>query len=195
MFSAIRQYAFQEVLPRIGRIVFTTHWVGSAVLGYATLRHAHQWTIATSRVMDLETLILAYAAIVFGASAAGMALVLTFPNDDFVQILMREKLPGQTDSAYSDLLFVFSWTAIMHWVLMVLGVGLILVRGSERQLLNEWDGTGYRLLVAALFSVTTYAVCQFLLTVITLAQVGRVYEQSKLRLSRKTTNRSDAIAK
>jgi hypothetical protein len=137
--------------------------------------------------MDLASSSLAYAAIVFAFSTGGMALVLTFPNQDFISILMRSKLGRREESAYADLLFVFSWTAIVHWSLLIVAVTTLLIRGPDSTILNIWDGAGYRALVGLLFALSFYSVAQFLLTMITLTQVGRVYETQvqKKRLGNK----------
>jgi hypothetical protein len=76
--------------------------------------------------------LIAYASIALGFCVAGLTISLTLPDRDFASHLATLKCPGQSTNSYSDLLFVFSWTAIAHWgvILMLFVVILLTESGS-----------------------------------------------------------------
>jgi hypothetical protein len=175
MIGALCQYAGEEIVPRWRRIIFQPQVIGALGLGVLTWRYGASWPVAGVKVGEATTMLLTYAAIAFGFCIAGMALVLTLPSETFVALLMKHKLGRNSQSSYSDLLFVFSWTAIIHWTTVVLSIVAVCIGKSDRAMLNAWDGTGWRVLIALLASISSYALVQFLLTVITLSEVGRLY--------------------
>jgi hypothetical protein len=175
MIGAIRQYAREEALPRRARILGQPQVVGAIVLGLLTSMYGAKWPLAGLKMSETTTMLLTYAAVAFGFCVAGMALVLTLPNESFVSLLMKHKLGRNEQSSYSDLLFVFSWTAIIHWTTVVLSIVAVCIRGGDRTVLNTWDGLGWKVMIGSLAGLSLYALTQFLMTVITLSQVGRLY--------------------
>jgi hypothetical protein len=122
-------------------------------------------------------MVLTYAAIAFGFCITGMALVLTLPSENFLKALQNHTLHSKGQSSYLDLLFVFSWTAVCHWALVVSGIAAILIRGTAPDLLNKSDGSAWRVFISFFFGLCAYSLIQFLLTVITLSQVGQLYSK------------------
>jgi hypothetical protein len=107
-----------------------------------------------------------------GFCVAGLTISLTFPEPAFTKKLATV---SGTTSPYSDLLFVFSWTAIAHWcavttmflvMLLVDGSSPLLPQGCSRTRL--WG-------VSLIAGLCAYCLCQFLITLVTLSQVGSVY--------------------
>jgi hypothetical protein len=175
MIGALHQYGKDEVFPRWKRIALQPQ-VGFAItVGYLTAKYGSAWPMSSLKMADATTMLLTYAAIAFGFCIAGMALVLTLPGEAFVSLLMKHKLGRQNQNSYSDLLFVFSWTAIVHWSTVVLSIAAVCIRRTDRTVLNQWDGTGWKVLVGSLVALAIYALIQFLMTVITLSEVGRLY--------------------
>jgi hypothetical protein len=175
MIGPIWQYSRDEIVPRWGRIMLQPQMAFVALEAYLVHRYAAWSPLASIRIGEFTAMLLTYSAIAFGFCIAGLALVLTLPSPSFVSMLMKHKLSGQRQNSYSDLLFVFSWTAIVHWIAVVLSLVAPCIRRSVMSLLSEWDGQGWLWYVGALIAVSTYALIQFLLTVITLSQVGRLY--------------------
>jgi hypothetical protein len=174
MIAALAQYTREEVLVRTRAIVFGTEALISVAVAIATALYGPSWRFAHVRPAELSLAMLTYAAIAFGFCISGMALALTFPNQTFVTWLV-EGYPGKKGNVYLDLLFVFSWTAVSHWTLVLLAF-FLLALGPERQfLLASSDGWSWRVFVGALCGAASYSFIQFLLTVITLSQVGRLY--------------------
>jgi hypothetical protein len=83
-------------------------------------------------------LLIAYASIALGFCIAGLTISLTFPDAKFTARM--SELSGKT-SPYSDLLFVFSWTAIAHWCAVVaMFVVILLVDGAQSLLPSGHSG-------------------------------------------------------
>lgn len=106
-----------------------------------------------------------------------MTLALTLPDREFAKLLAQKVLPKlpSKQNAYSDLLFVFSWTGILHWIVIVLAILSSILAGQVQEVLPEGAGRLRRALVAGFAVIVIYSVCQFLVTVITLSQVGQSY--------------------
>jgi hypothetical protein len=67
---------------------------------------------------------------------------------------------------------------------VVVGIVAILVRGTVPVLLIKSDGYGWRFLISWFFSLFAYSLIQFLLTVITLSQVGQLYSKELAKTSK-----------
>jgi len=177
MIKPLWSYGKKEVKPRLRRIVIQPQIILAVAISGACFLFRVRLSAAQLKLSDVVSMILTYAAIAFGFCITGMALVLTLPSERFLNALQEHKLDSKGQSSYLDLLFVFSWTAVCHWLLVVAGIIAILVRGTVPVLLNEWDGWGWRFLVSWFFGLCAYSLVQFLLTVITLSQVGRLYSR------------------
>jgi hypothetical protein len=177
MIKPLWSYGAKEVKPRLRRIVFQPQVALAIALGGTCFFFGSQIPTAELKPSDVVSMVLTYAAIAFGFCITGMALVLTLPNDRFLKALQDHKVDRNSGSSYLDLLFVFSWTAVCHWLLVVVGILAILVRGTAPVLLNRFDGYGWRFLISFLCGLCAYSLIQFLLTVITLSQVGRLYSE------------------
>jgi hypothetical protein len=127
------------------------------------------------KIGDLTTGLIAYASIALGFCVAGLTISLTLPDRDFASHLATFKLPGQTTNSYSNLLFVFSWTAIAHWGAILVLFVVILLSESGSPLLPIGHTKCRTVVVSAIAGLCTYCLCQFLITLITLSQVGAVY--------------------
>jgi hypothetical protein len=151
-------------------------------LGGAVAVFASHWGIATSTVGDILTVVLAYAAVAFGFCLAGLTVALTLPDEKFVHKLATME-PSERQvikksravNAYSDLLFVFSWTAVAHWLVISFGLFLLVACGAEHKLVAGSYGLNERLTLGVFSFFVVYALCQFLITLITLSQVGNHY--------------------
>jgi hypothetical protein len=182
MLRTIHSYLTTEVWPRRKDVVGGSElWL--AVGGALMLSlFASKWGIAATKVGELVTVALAYAAVAFGFCLAGLTVALTLPNDGFVRDLATKapseaqiKRKGRVPNAYSDLLFVFSWTAIAHWIVIVVGLLVLVEAGYDTQLICGHFNLDEKIRLALLAFFLLYAVFQFLITLITLSQVGNRY--------------------
>src|SRR5438046_8335009 len=117
-FPAEPEHGREEVFTRLSRILGGSEVFLSVGIAILTSVYGPGWSFANVRPSDVSTALLTYAAIAFGSCISGLALVLTLPNQSFVKWLIQERVRSHTSNAYSDLLFVFSWTALFHWILV-----------------------------------------------------------------------------
>lgn len=188
MISGVLRYLRRQVGPRwVAVITGSEFWV-AVVVGVVFGVWVGNDRIGAARVGDVVTALLAYAAVAFGFSLAGLTIALTLPDETFARELAQAKKPKREggwrglkarfepeSDAYSDLLFVFSWTAAAHWCTVVLGFGLLVAWGFDQALVPAHASIAHRAAASLLISVAAYAICLFLVTLFTLSQVGRVY--------------------
>ena len=177
MLDAIWQYAKEEAIPRRWRILINGHLFLAMVVGVVIYTSAEGTTFSKLRVGELTGALLTYGAIALGFSLAGLTIALTLPDKEFAKVLALKVLPKlpSNQNAYSDLLFVFSWTGILHWIVIVLALCFSFLVGQEHQIVPDGAGRLRRSLVAVFATIVIYSVCQFLVTLITLSQVGQSY--------------------
>jgi hypothetical protein len=175
MLRALSQYITSEGRPRWRNIVLTPESFVAAAVVLAFLKFGDQLFNTFPKIGDLTTGLIAYASIALGFCVAGLTISLTLPDRDFASKLATLRRPGDKTDAYSDLLFVFSWTAIAHWVAVLALFGVILFSESSSCLLPAGHSAIRRWIVAILAGLCTYCLFQFLITLITLSQVGSVY--------------------
>jgi len=192
---AIWGYLRDEVLPRWQAVIFGSELWLAIVIGITCGIWGDDLALAHAKVGDITSAVLTYAAIAFGFCLSGLSLVLALPDREFATRLARSSPTGSRASHYSELIFVFSWTAIIHWLDVAGSIALFVFCGSEERVFppcdyarskvnlldfvhREWFWIDRRLVVFAATFLTVYAVFQFLITLITLAQVGRVYIDS-----------------
>lgn len=175
MIKACAQYGKDEIAPRARRIVLSSSTVLALATVWAVQRFGPDTGLASAKAGDLATALLTYSAIAFGFCLSGMTLALTLPDKEFADELAQSRPKPKDPDAYSDLLFVFSWTAVCHWVTVVIGFVATVVVPADQEVLPVAADDMRRAIVAVLAAVTVYVVAQFLITVITLSQVGRLY--------------------
>jgi hypothetical protein len=182
LIRTIDSYLRDQVYPRRTELIRDGQLWIAVILGGSVAVFASDWGIANSTVGDILTVVLAYAAVAFGFCLAGLTVALTLPDEKFVYRLATME-PSEHQmankrrvaNAYSDLLFVFSWTAIAHWLVICFGVFILVACGSEHKLVAGSYGPNERLLLGILSFLVVYALSQFLITLITLSQVGNRY--------------------
>ena len=175
MIRDLRSYLSDEAKPRIRKIIGGSElWIALAC-GILIGGWGDRFVGTDLKVGDIVSSLLAYSAIALGFCLSGLIIALTLPDREFAKLLATHRASASSPNSYSNLMFVFSWTAIAHWV-EVLGVlALLVFRGTEAQvfpLLSNWH---HRLVIGAVGFVASYALFQFLIAVITLSMVGRLY--------------------
>jgi hypothetical protein len=181
--SALFDFCRSEAVPRLSQIVISTEVGIAAVLAALFAWIGAGAGVATANTGDVVLTLLAYGAIAFGFAVAGLTLVLTAPDRGFASELAWSD-PGRDpgiantppqQSSYGNLLFIFSWTAITHWLVVVGAFSILIALGKDSHLLADGSSTRHRIGVGVLVFFTVYAVELFLITVITLTQVGDAY--------------------
>jgi hypothetical protein len=183
MVSAFFDFCWREGIPRLRQIFISTEFAIAVTLAVLLGIFGEGSRIAVIGTGDIALTLLAYAAIAFGFSVAGLTLVLTAPDREFASELAWSD-PGEEQglakeppakSSYSNLIFIFTWTGIAHWALVIGSLAVLLGIGVNTPLLADGSSTLHRIGVAILAFATVYAVELFLVTVITLANVGQAY--------------------
>jgi len=178
MIAAIWSYLREEIWKRRRAIICGSEsWV-SVLLGVAVGVWGDGAALAAAEVGDIVTVVLTYASIALGFCLAGLTLAVTLPDQEFARTLARTVPKGASSDAYQELLFVFSWTAIAHWVMVSTCIVAIAVVPSKEAVFPASFDTTRRLWVGASVAVVAYGLCQFLITLVTLSQVGRRYIES-----------------
>jgi hypothetical protein len=138
------------------------------------------------KVDTLVTAVFAYAALALGACLTGLTVALTLPDRSFALYLAAAKRKDKPEAnAYHDLVFVFSWTAIAHWTVISLALVTFVGLGDEDVPTFAGDCSVGGALIVLLVAALVYAMVQFLVTIITLAQVAEVYINWMLMNNRK----------
>jgi hypothetical protein len=185
MIRAGSDYLYREVAPRWRSIVKSAHfWVGltgAVVVG----RYGEAVLAKGPRVGDSVMIILTYAAIALGFCIAGLTVALSVERG-LGLVMATSQLPRSTRSAYSDLVFVFSWTAVVHWMAIVAGISLLIANRDQSFVLDYGASIPRRVIAGSAAFLSVYGICQFLVTLITLSQVAEVYI-GKLRELAKST--------
>jgi hypothetical protein len=171
---ALAGYVKREVVPRLGELVWSQHAAVAAAVGAAVAWCAPSITGAP-KVSDIALGFLGYAAIALGFCVAGITISLTLPDREFLERLSKHSVPGKTGNALSALLFVFTWTGVVHWACVVNLIAVLLLDGGNQRPFTQ-DTTRWRLIwIAVTSGLCTYALETFLITVLTLGHVGRTF--------------------
>jgi lysylphosphatidylglycerol synthetase-like protein (DUF2156 family) len=165
----------KAIKRRMGEIVFTQEVLISCVLGVSLGFFGKSFFRDSAKPLDVSLGFIAYAAIALGFCVGGMTIALTFPDREFVVKLATLSVKKKEGDALSSLLFVFSWTALVHWLAIVLVLVAVLFHGHDDHGLLEATNLSDQVQIGSLVAVCSYALLQFVITVMTLWQVGVVY--------------------
>lgn len=175
MLKAIAQYVKDEVLPRWKDIFLSWESVISvAVIVFFGKLGSHLF-FQYPKISDVTAGLIAYLSIALGFCVAGLTISLTFPQPDFTSHLATPLHHPDSKNHYSDLIFVFSWTAVAHWVALLGLFCLVLFADGSTPLFPRATSAARTWSLATLAGLCSYCLCQFLIVLITLSQVGNLY--------------------
>lgn len=174
MLRALRQYVAEETAPRWKAIILSWETLISVAVLVCFITYGDRLFRTYPKISDVTTGLIAYASIALGFCVAGLTIALTLPEPRFT-LRLAAPTTGRRTSAYSDLLFVFSWTAITHWFAVLMLFGVVLFSDGGAVLLPAGHSTARKWIVALMAFLCIYCLCQFLITLITLSQVGNLY--------------------
>lgn len=174
MIRGLADYAHKEVLPRLFSLFFCSDFWLSAILGFACAYRGHYvLPVAAIKVSEIAAALLSYGALALGFCLAGLTLILTLPNKALVSELVSSTSPNNKRDAYSNLIFIFSWTALSHWAVIVTSILLLLLAGNK-MIWVEAPTHRFRIIAGLVSTLAVYCVFQFLLILITLYQFAKV---------------------
>lgn len=132
---------------------------------------------------EVSTALLTYAALALGFSLAGLTLVLTIPSKALLKAMADDPPPGVKHTAYSDLVFIFSWTALIHWIIVMGSLFLLLLAGTQPLWIHS-PSVKFRILAGCISAVSAYGLFQFLIVLLSLyhlAQVNLAFQRKEIR--------------
>ena len=185
-------YYLGQVVPRLRKILW--HWTFVlTIMASICLYFCARWTsFGDVSIASLRSNLTAYAALSFGASIGSCVLVLTLPNRDFIRAVSLHKLEGSCHSSYSDLLFVFTFSAMAQLATIGAVVAMYGLGGTEQVLADHASLSHHVLLILAVV-VVVFSVLRLVLVVTTLSQLGVVIENAANRYDIKDVDADDFI--
>lgn len=185
MLSSLADYWLKQLRPRFATTFGSSEALLAAAAGVAVGLFGHSVGLANARVGDIVVAILTYAAVAFGFCVAALTIALTAPRPRMAIRLATTTREGGPigvgdpgNDSYSNLLFIFSWTAIAHWFVIIGSVGLLVALGSDLPFVAEGSSAQHRAAVGLFAAATIYAIEMFAITVISLAGLGEVHVAS-----------------
>ncbi len=167
------RYWAGQVWPRRRDVLYNRRVVSALLLALAAPFVVDRTPVGELEIQLLASAGLAYAALSFGACITGAVLALTLPSRQQIQTWARTAKDGAKHSNLSDLLFVFTWSALLQ-LAVAMTCGLAFVLGGS---LTAWNAdpkwTHIALLMLAV-AVIVYAFEQLLVVVVTISQIGAV---------------------
>jgi hypothetical protein len=174
MIRTLRRYLTEESFPRWKGILWSsTPWLATAGAWSASqcLMSADKCLIAHAFLNACLT----YSSIAFGFCVTGITMCLAIADQSFVRKLVQRFANGSKHNTYSDLIFIFTWTAAAHILLIAVSILALFSFGSDERLFASsyhWAKTG---LAGLSVGLLLYALMQFLTTVLTLSSVAKIY--------------------
>jgi hypothetical protein len=162
-----------QVWPRRESLLKDRHFWTSAVA--AVILTAISWHLPLRRV-PISTIALAalsYSAISFGACVTGTVLALTLPSAPQRRLWATTGGAGSSFTHMSELLFVFTWSAVCQLAVVIAGACAYVLGGNGIVGPADPSWTDV-ILVGAFLFVAMYAVLHLFTVVGTLSQLGAV---------------------
>jgi hypothetical protein len=125
-------------------------------------------------VPNLAVTALTFASISFGACLTGAVLALTVPSKDQRNFWSQSGLPGGMFSHFSDLLFVFTWSAMSQLAVVGAGLGLYLSEAPPTPVASQHVYVALRVFLGLLGATGVNAVLQLTAVVKTISQLAVV---------------------
>jgi len=182
MISTLRQFFKNELYPRRRDLLTDSSLIISfivAVLFQIKYRGIH---ITDFTIGGLFLVLMAYATITFGFCLSGITLTFIIPNTDFILWIASHHKGMQKDNThrnfFSELLFIFIWTGILHWLLIITSLFIIFNFGWKTNLvINSLAIDGIIITIIQLIYILfiQYCLLQFLWTLFALHQVSSLY--------------------
>ncbi len=110
-----------------------------------------------------------YAALGFGTCLTTMGLAARWATEDFSEFLRAQRGQPSRVANYNILLFKLSWTAIVHWVLLIAGILVGVVASPDWKLWGSDPGSPARVSGAVLVFLFAYGLMLLLSSVLVLS--------------------------
>lgn len=159
-------------MPRRNQILSHWHFVLSVILAFVATWACSKGPIQNISISEVSSALLAFTALSFGACVTGAILTLTIPSEALVRRLVTKPTGVESDFSHlSDLVFVFTWSAITQLALLVVVVLMYLLGGD----ISVWPNDPHFSHVVLLYFaalVGSYSVIRLVSTVTTISQIA-----------------------
>lgn len=164
-----------QVAPRLPSLILDLHLYMALLGGSALAYITPQQPVAKLDIAVLAGAIMALASIAFGACITGAVLAITLAPRERITRWGQGQAKGSHFSHFSELIFVFVWSALAQLALIVVA-GLAFIFGGAHIMWPEQFGGFQRVLIGGAGAVAMYAFIQLYNVVKAILQVGVVVE-------------------
>jgi hypothetical protein len=173
MLDALLPYLGQVLTRHTRRIFATTHpYLALSVPLFVIPWFGDDLGLSALKIGDTITASATYNTVIFGFCAAATALVLAIPNERFLQFISTRA--GST-TPFRDIIFVFSWTGVVHWIAFALSLLCLVFYGNDA-IIKITSSTSHEYKLFMIYATAQiYAFLQFLVTMIAVYEVGDLY--------------------
>lgn len=171
MIDSAYSYIRDEIAPRYHRVLFTTHPWLSAVISL-TLTNGVPEFHKDVKLSALVFYISTYSSLAIGFCVTGMTVCFAL-SERYIKFLSKSKdITGK--DALDDLIFVFSWTAIINVIEISYSIFLYMFVGDVT--LKVWISQNFKISAFFLLFIVIYSFLQFFVAVITVSQSVLMYK-------------------
>lgn len=177
---AIFRFLQRDLGERITRVIFSAHFLLSGVLGFVlvfpeVILCGMSLKISKNLIYDK---MIDYNVTIFGFSVAAIAIIISLPKGQYLNFLTRGLKTDKTP--LHDILFILTWTSFVHVIaffyILVLSVGFDHREGE--QIIHQQMSIIVKIIYGLYFWIQIYSCIQFLVTLISVYQVSRLYATS-----------------
>lgn len=161
------------MLPRAGRLLLDRNLGLSLLAALLLTAFGRDLPLGTLQIGDLASAGLAYSALAFGACVTGAVLTVSLAPYRRVRELATSGPEDWRYPHYSELLFVFTWSAVAQ-LAVILASLLAYIMGGSTVVGPADPYPSHLVLLFLAASVLVYALLQLFTVVATLSQLGVV---------------------
>lgn len=169
MIETVWNFGRRNCARNASRILATTHPYLSALIALGLV--SGKVDIYPINIGSLAAAFTTYDTVVFGFTATAIALAIAIPSPTFIRFLSSPDHSGGTP--FRDFLFILAWNGVVHiaafiTLLPALSLGL-------REFTPVAGDANLKVYLFFFFWVQLYAVFQFLVTTISVFELGDLY--------------------
>lgn len=175
--AAIRRnlYFRGQVLPRAKTLLWSRPPAVTVLMGLAAGLVLPSTVTIPTKISDLATVGINYAALSFGASVTGAVLAISLPSEDRVRRWASNRYDDDNLSSYSDLVFALTWAALAQLAVLAVSITAIVIGGDE-PLIPANAYLTHKIALGLALAIFAYGVLQLLTLISTISQLGNLID-------------------
>lgn len=129
------------------------------------------WAVDVGKLnfAPIAGILVTYDTVVFGFTATAIALAIAIPSPTFIKFLSSQK-DGSTP--FRDFLFILAWNGFCHIFAFFITIPIFLI---ENPTFTSGNFKGLNLYIFFLLWVQMYCIFQFMVTTISVYELGDLY--------------------